>query len=114
MDRAAVASPFRPNAVTGIIDGRFYANCAIARIFYALCEHPYGLTREELVDIIYGDDPDGGPLAAGNCISVNVWRFNVLARRHRIGLRIGMRKGDKRMRRGGGKGVRRCLWVVRE
>ena len=28
------------------------------------------VTIKELIDVVYGDDPEGGPLAASNCIRV--------------------------------------------
>ena len=118
MDRSAVNDSFkyarkrpRPNTIHHILDGTgYYADSVLARTFNALCEHPYGLTSAEIVDLIYADDPTGGPLTACRSVRANVFRFNLLARRQRLGLRIHVRIGD---RPGRGAG-RFCLWVVRE
>ena len=88
-----------------------YANSIIGRIFHLLCEHPYGLSTSELVDALYQDDINGGPLAANRCISVMVHKFNSQAVKSGIGLRIHLRAGDKVKR--GGSGGRYCIWIVK-
>jgi hypothetical protein len=49
----ALVEPFEPGSVQD-------------RIFSALRANPYGLTREELIDIIWSGNPGGGPLYADN------------------------------------------------
>lgn len=58
------------------------------RIFDALCSNPYGLTSRQLVDIVYRDDPDGGPLSDRNAIDVRIVHMNRMWRRRGVGLRI--------------------------
>ena len=79
------------------------------KIFNALCEHPYGLTGHELVDIVWGDAEDGGPDSAMNCLNVHIWRFNRDAKRHGSMFRILTRRTDDFKRR---SHVHR-VWIVR-
>lgn len=76
----------------------------LEKLFYALCEHPYGLTNAELCDIVYGGDADGGPDKANEVLNVLVSNFNRYARKDKLGLRI---------RGTGGPGSRYLIWVVR-
>jgi hypothetical protein len=46
-----------------------------ARLLAALRHSPGALRRNELVEYIYGDDPDGGPLWAPTMITVTVHRL---------------------------------------
>ncbi|HEY1887556.1 MAG TPA: helix-turn-helix domain-containing protein [Roseiarcus sp.] len=46
-----------------------------ARLLAALRHSPGALRRHELVEYIYGDDPDGGPLWAPTMITVTVHRL---------------------------------------
>ncbi|MGI9410259.1 MAG: hypothetical protein ACR2OV_09315 [Hyphomicrobiaceae bacterium] len=48
---------------------------AIARLFTDAGQY---VATEELVDCVYYDDPEGGPLTADNCIAVNMVRVNQL------------------------------------
>lgn len=75
-----------------------------SRIFDALCAHPYGLTAKELVDIVYADDPDGGPDWAYESIGLCAWRINHKAKKEGLGVRI---------RGHGGPGSKYLIYVVR-
>src|SRR5262245_46888114 len=46
-----------------------------SRLLAALRHSPGALRRNELVDYIYGDDPEGGPLWAPTMITVTVHRL---------------------------------------
>jgi hypothetical protein len=46
-----------------------------SRLLAALRHSPGALRRDELVEYIYGDDPDGGPLWAPTMITVTVHRL---------------------------------------
>ena len=74
----------------------------IEQIFSALCDRPYGLTNPELRAAVYSGahEPDWAP----ECIQVAVCRFNRLAKRAGLGLRI---------RGGGGPGSRYLLYLAR-
>ena len=37
--------------------------------------YPGTVSMERLIDVLYGDDPQGGPLSADNAISVYNWRI---------------------------------------
>lgn len=54
-----------------------------------------GLTRDRLIDIIYGDDPEGGPLRARNVIDVRLaqWKPRFKA----LGLRLHKEKRGGQM-----------------
>lgn len=34
--------------------------------------YPDGLSNKDIILVVYGDDPDGGPLSARNCINVHL------------------------------------------
>ena len=59
-------------------------------VFNALCEHPHGITTQELIDVLYEDREDGGPLYATNCVSMYLWflrqwlAFNYPLLQHRV------------------------------
>ena len=46
-----------------------------SRLLAALRHSPGALRRNELVEYLYGDDPDGGPLWAPTNITVTVYRL---------------------------------------
>lgn len=71
------------------------------RIFAALCEHPYGLTSNQLKELVY--HPDFEPDAI-ECISVIVHRMNWWWRDHNSMFRIRAR---------GGPGSTYKLWIAR-
>lgn len=58
------------------------------RIFDALTERPYGLRARQLADIVYADDPEGGPNWAETGIVVRIRHMNRRWEQHGIGLRI--------------------------
>lgn len=81
------------------------------RIFDMLCDYPYGLTYNQILDRLYGDDPDGGPCSA--VVNVHVHRFNRCQQLKRSGVRIHAYSGNMdRPARGAGSGYR--IWIVRE
>jgi len=83
----------------------FYRSSPISeRLFDALCTHPYGLTSKELVEKMYFDREDGGPLTAAESISVRVCYINKRFERLGISLRI---------RGHGGPGSRYQIYVVK-
>lgn len=47
------------------------------RIYDCIAKNPQGIGRDEIMDKVYGDDPDGGPEFV-NVISVHVLRINKL------------------------------------
>lgn len=60
----------------------------VARLFRSLgCF----VRTDELIEAAYGDDPEGGPLAAHNCVSHIIGRANVRLRR--IGAEITSQRG---------------------
>lgn len=98
------------NMITAILGySESYHDSLVVRMFNLLCEHPHGLTSTEIMDKLYADRVDGGPL--WNSVNVRVHRFNQLARKHGLGLRIACRAGDKRCTRGANQ--RYCIWVIR-
>lgn len=53
-----------------------FRNAEVKRKIYdAISKHPEGLNRKTIVDLVYGDDPDGGPENM-NVISVHVKKMN--------------------------------------
>lgn len=59
-----------------------------ARIFWFVGLHPQGVTKQEIFDFLYDDDPNGGP-EGGIChINVLLTQFNKKLRLY--GLRIAM------------------------
>lgn len=44
--------------------------------------YPGSMTMEQLIHALYGDDPEGGPLAADNSISVYNWRIRKVIEPH--------------------------------
>lgn len=44
--------------------------------------YPGSMTMAEMIHALYGDDPDGGPLAADNSISVYNWRIRKVIEPH--------------------------------
>ena len=82
----------------------------LARMFNALCEHPYGLSGFELMNIIYADDEDGGP--DWPTVNVRVHQFNVEAKLKNSPFRIHTLVNG-RPGKGGGSGLRYRLWVRR-
>jgi DNA-binding response OmpR family regulator len=51
------------------------AGACQSRLLAALMHSPGALRRNELVEYIYGDDPDGGPLWAPTMITVTIHRL---------------------------------------
>lgn len=45
------------------------------RIYDAISKHPEGLNRRQVIEMVYGDDPNGGPEEM-NVISVHVQKMN--------------------------------------
>lgn len=43
-----------------------------------------GVPIERLVDFLYGDDPNGGPLAASNVVQARIWLLNAELKRFAI------------------------------
>ena len=81
------------------------------RIFDLLCLHPYGLTQAQLMDKLYVDDPEGGPLS--RVVPVHVHWFNKRQEVKRSGVRIHAYSSNQdRPARGAGQGYR--VWIVRE
>ena len=74
----------------------------IESMFRALCAHPYGLTNPELRAETWPVLTE--PEWAESCIQVAVVRFNRLAKKRGLGLRI---------RGGGGPGSKYLLYVVK-
>ncbi len=60
------------------------------RIYECVARHPEGVSRSEIIESVYADDPDGGPEFA-NVISVHVARINKLIERE--GVRIHSTRG---------------------
>lgn len=81
----------------------YLAKCTTMNaVFEALCKHPYGLTQQELIAVVYkgAHEPDW----AYNCICVCCCRFN----------RIAERKGwSLRVRGKNGPGGKRQIWIVK-
>ena len=86
MSRRAGA-PANYRAVDAVLSGEQHGFIA-QRIFNLLCLHPYGLSTSQLIDMLWGDDIDGGPEWANNCISVSLHNFNKAAAERKMGLRI--------------------------
>lgn len=84
-----------------ILFGR-HGGAVIEGMFRALCAYPYGLTNPQLRAAIYS--PGREPEWSQNCIQVGVCRFNRLAKRRGLGLRI---------RGSGGLGSKYLLYVVK-
>ena len=93
---AIVDTELRP-----ILFGR-HGGAVIEGMFRALCAYPYGLTNPQLRAAIYS--PGCEPEWSQNCIQVGVCRFNRLAKRRGLGLRI---------RGSGGPGSKYRLYVVK-
>ncbi len=83
----------------------------MAKVLNVLCEHPYGLTMRELIEHVYGDDPDGGPDNAANSLNVGICKFNAKAQLKKLGIRIWTRKGSNGAI---GHGRRWYIFIVRE
>lgn len=82
----------------------------LTKLFDALCARPYGMTMREIVDAVYGDDPEGGPEWAVSSIQVTICNFNKRAVKERLGLRIWSRNGNGTI----GNGHRHYIFIVRE
>jgi hypothetical protein len=59
----------------GDVEGGRSSQSPGARLLAALRHSPGALRRKELVEYIYGDDPDGGPLWAPTIITATVHRL---------------------------------------
>ena len=42
------------------------------KLLEAMLAHPHGATRAKLLNVLYADDPEGGPLSAVKCLHVRV------------------------------------------
>jgi hypothetical protein len=62
-------------ALGDVEGGRSSAGARQSRLLAALRHSPGALRRNELVEYVYGDDPDGGPLWAPTTITVTVHRL---------------------------------------
>lgn len=60
------------------------------RIAEAVAKRP-GLRRAELTDLVYAQDPDGGPMTADSSVASQISRMNQRLGRH--GFRIASRHG---------------------
>ena len=60
------------------------------RIYEYLAAHPEGVTRQQILDRVWADDPDGGPEFA-NVVSVHVKHMRPILERE--GLTISCAKG---------------------
>jgi hypothetical protein len=69
------------------------------RIYDYICRHPEGVTRRQVIDAVYGHDPDGGPLVM-NVVSVHIQKMNDVLANH--GLRIASSGGPYSVYRLGG------------
>lgn len=58
------------------------------RIFQVLIEHPYGLKRTELIDIVYGDRADGGPNFPQAGIAAAIFKLNKRFKKQGLWLRV--------------------------
>lgn len=105
MDRDQVVHPY---STAGRIFADVEPKHRVHRIFNALCEHPYGLTIHQLVDVVYGDDLEGGPDDPWETIRVALHFFNRYAKRTKFGLRIWNNSYH------GGHGWRYQIWIVKE
>jgi hypothetical protein len=56
-----------------------------------ISRHPEGVTKNQIFDAVYGDDPNGGPLRGDLVVRVNVYHINKVLRKH--GLRVTGRPG---------------------
>lgn len=57
------------------------------RIFQALCENPYGLTCDELIEYVY-PDPDHEPDMAADNIRVHISMMNTRWKKRNAGFRV--------------------------
>ena len=60
------------------------------RIYEYIRQHPEGVTRKQVLDAVYADCPNGGPLEM-NVISVHVQKINEILSDH--GIRIASSRG---------------------
>ena len=60
------------------------------RIYEFIARNPQGVSRDEIMDAAYADDPDGGPESV-NVISVHVLRINKILEHE--GVRIQSTRG---------------------
>jgi hypothetical protein len=56
------------------------------RVYDFIRKNPRGVTRQQVADAVYRDDPNGGPDSATSVISATVWHINKKLRKH--GVRI--------------------------
>ncbi len=70
-------------------------------LFDSLCEHPYGLTVQQMISVLH-PDPDKEPINPENSVRVLIYRFNDKLASFNSPFRI------KRTTLG-----RYCLWVRR-
>ena len=73
------------------------------RMFNALCEHPCGLTVNELIEIVYRGAKE--PAYAVGCVQAASHFINARFKDQKIGLRI---------RGSGGRGSRYRIYVIRQ
>jgi hypothetical protein len=63
----------------------------LRRIYEAVKRHP-GITPARLRDIVWADDPDGGPLDISTCLSVQIINLNARLKPHGIEVRSATKK----------------------
>jgi len=68
-----------------VVPPRLFLPKMLQRIYDCVSRHPAGVTRGQLMDDIYSDDPNGGP-EGFSVISVHVMRLN--KRLEQVDLRI--------------------------
>ena len=96
-------NPHKMTSIKAIMTG-VDKGTILQRIFNALCEHPYGMTTSELMQILYGADADGGP-DSDHGIAVHRIHFNTQAEKAGAPFRIHCRIG--------GPGHRYQIWLRR-
>ncbi|TCP88953.1 transcriptional regulator [Rhizobium sp. PP-CC-2G-626] len=59
----------------GLKNVRFYGSTQTL-VLHALAEaYPRGMTKEQLFDVIYSENPDGGPLYGPNIIAIHIGKL---------------------------------------
>lgn len=68
---------------------RPYGMKQLIRILYLLySKSPNVVTHAELIDYIWGNDPDGGPLGASDCVKVYVSHLRRVLEAHKVPVRV--------------------------
>jgi hypothetical protein len=63
------------------------------RLYDFVAKRPQGVTRNEIADAIYAEDPNGGPDSEG-AVKALIWRMNITLRAHKLKIRSSMGRGS--------------------